>query len=91
MTDPKPGFDKLADQPGKPEPARVSVKVLQDTLAALGLVLDQVDYTASPAACGPDEMVGAVLSAEVIRKARDEVANAKRAIAEAEGQGSLGV
>lgn len=40
--------------------------------SALLLVLDQVDYLA--AACGPTEMVGAVLPTEVIRIARQALA-----------------
>lgn len=36
--------------------------------AALAVLLDQVDYTSG--ACGLTEMVGAVLSAEIIEKAR---------------------
>ena len=39
---------------------------------ALLVLLDQVDYTA--AACGPTEMVGAVLPIEVIRLARQALA-----------------
>jgi hypothetical protein len=40
--------------------------------AALGVVLDQVDYTAS--ACAPTEMVGACLSTQVIDIARAALA-----------------
>ena len=38
---------------------------------ALQLILDQVDYTNN--ACGPTEMVGAVLPTEVIARAREAI------------------
>lgn len=90
MVDPKSDFDKLTEQPGKPEhPPRVPVKALEDLIAALRLVLDQVDYRATPAACGPAEPIAGVLSVQVIDQAHAAIANAKRAILEAEGQGGL--
>lgn len=75
MTDPKPDFDKLTDQPGKPEPAKVSVEVLRDVLAAFGEILDDLVYV------DDDRLAGA----------RAAIANARRAIADAEGQGRLGI
>ncbi len=41
-------------------------------LAALQVLLDQVDYTASN--CRVNEMVGAVLPKEVIKQGRDAIA-----------------
>jgi len=43
-----------------------------DTATALRVLLDQVDYTAK--ACRPNEMVGAVLSREVIAMCREALA-----------------
>lgn len=48
------------------------------TTEALRVILDQVDYTKD--ACSPTEMVGAVLSTEVIQICRDALANAPPAL-----------
>lgn len=44
------------------------------TAEALRLILDQVDYTKG--ACGPTELVGAVLSTQVIEICRRALAHA---------------
>jgi len=46
-----------------------------DLIAALHVILDSVDYTAG--ACGPTEMVGAVLPIVVISRARETIAKAE--------------
>ena len=54
-------------------------KVLDDNKKLrqwLGVVLDQVDYTSG--ACGVTEMVGAVLSTDVIRNARTALKGGKK-------------
>lgn len=62
-----------------------------DCRQALKLILDQVDYTATPAACGVTDLVGAVLPRAVIDTCRAAIAEDDRKRAEAEGQGSLGL
>lgn len=58
----------------KEQVAQDKINLLQ---VALKLVLDQVDYTAG--ACRPNEMVCAVLPAEIIKKARQVLEETKEA------------
>lgn len=47
--------------------------------AALLTLLDQVDYAASPPACRVNEMVGAVIPAEVLKLCRHALASEREA------------